>query len=148
MMRKKTKLAQKTVSLWTYLMCSPAACRGEFTNPLYAPSGTGTGDAIVDWGVFKPTDKVYETLNKAHMPHLVDGTAPAAEVPALQAIAETATGVAPEATANGEADTAATETIAVPSDASAPAGITTAASPRPRSRRPRPTRPFPPRARR
>ena len=124
MMRKKTKLANKTVSLWTYMMCSPAACRGEFTNPLYAPSGTGSGDAIMDWGVFKQADKVYERLNRSHMPHLVDGTAPAGEVQALRAIAEKGDS-AP--TSNGEAN--GTEVVNAPSDASAPAGITTAASP-------------------
>ena len=124
MMRKKTKLAKKTVSLWTYMMCSPAACRGEFTNPLYCPSGNGTGDTIIDWGVFKPSEKVYERLDREHMPHLVDSTAPAGEAQALNSITE-----------NGDRDSSATsdgvssgpEVANAPSDASAPAGITTAA---------------------
>ena len=107
-------------------MCSPAACRGDFTNPLYAPAGNGTGDAIVDWGVFKPADRVYEQLNKAHMPHLLDSSAPQGEAQALDSIAEAAATTA--ATANGTADAPAAETVAVPADASAPAGITTAAS--------------------
>ena len=124
MMRKKTKLASKTVSLWTYMMSSPAACRGDFTNPLYAPSGNGSGDAIMDWGVFKPAEHVYERLNRAHMPHLVDSTAPQGEVQALSTVAE---GDGSKASSNG--DHATPETVAAPSDASAPAGIVTAAHP-------------------
>jgi hypothetical protein len=41
MTRKKTKLQHKTQSLWTYLLCSPAAVSGEFTNPLYCSTGKG-----------------------------------------------------------------------------------------------------------
>jgi hypothetical protein len=41
LLRRKNKLREKTVSLWTYFMCSPAAIAGEFTNPLYCKTGKG-----------------------------------------------------------------------------------------------------------
>lgn len=45
MARRKNKLHEKTISIWTYLMCSPAAIAGEFTNQLYCQSGNGAGAA-------------------------------------------------------------------------------------------------------
>ena len=138
-MRKKLKLGEKTVSLWTYMMCSPAACRGEFTNPLYAPSGLGMGDAIGDFGVWKNSAHVYDVLNKPHIPVAVEDGAAGT----LQAIDEKAAAVG----AGGEGETAVEASggavlangaasedgklphyVPAPSDASAPAGMVTAAS--------------------
>jgi hypothetical protein len=43
-------LAQETVSLWTYLLASPAAVAGLFTNAMYAPGGCGDpGDVDEPW---------------------------------------------------------------------------------------------------
>lgn len=42
MVRRKMKMKEKTVSVWTYFMCSPAAVAGDFTNPLYSPNGDGS----------------------------------------------------------------------------------------------------------
>jgi len=42
MARRKSKVTERTVSLWTYLMCSPAAMAGEFTNPCYSKYGNGS----------------------------------------------------------------------------------------------------------
>lgn len=42
MIRRKNKIREKTMSLWTYFMCSPAAIEGVFTNQLYQRSGNGT----------------------------------------------------------------------------------------------------------
>ena len=142
-MRKKLKLADKTVSLWTYMMCSPAACRGEFTNPLYAPNGLGMGDAISEFGVWKNAAHVYDVLNKPHIPQPVptaaDGTS---GTDTLQKIDEKAAAVgaggegdeAKEASAGGvfangaASDDKLPQYVAAPSDASAPAGVVTAAS--------------------
>lgn len=41
MARRKNKLRERTVSLWTYFMCSPAAVAGEFTNQMYIKEGHG-----------------------------------------------------------------------------------------------------------
>ena len=143
MMRRKTKLAQHTVSLWTYFLCSPAACRGDFTNPLYAPNGCGTGPSISDWPVFKPAAAVYAQLNKSHMPHHADAAPPSlAQAAKPQAAAPTA-GTAEDgdaawaaADANGaeqseqkeEKESTGSAVLNAPADASAPAGIVTAAS--------------------
>merc|ERR1740117_119039 len=40
--RAKVGLKDKTFSLWTYLLCSPSAVAGHFTNPLYSPTGDDT----------------------------------------------------------------------------------------------------------
>lgn len=45
-------------------MCSPAACRGEFSNPLYAPNGTGSGVAATDLGLWKKESHVLDCINK------------------------------------------------------------------------------------
>jgi myotubularin-related protein 1/2 len=50
MVRRKNKIREKTVSLWTYFMCSPAAIRGEFTNQLYSRQGNGQPEAIPGGG--------------------------------------------------------------------------------------------------
>ena len=134
-MRKKLRLGDKTVSLWTYMMCSPAACRGEFTNPLYAPNGLGSGDAISEFGVWKDPQRVYDVINKPHIPQTAEEGAGGG----LQKIDEKAAtadaGAEGGATSvNGEqangaaADDGQPHYVAAPSDASAPAGVVTAAS--------------------
>ncbi|GAB5364173.1 hypothetical protein AAMO2058_000946200 [Amorphochlora amoebiformis] len=36
-LRREKKIPKRTVSLWTYLRCSPTALQGRFTNPFYSP---------------------------------------------------------------------------------------------------------------
>ena len=148
-MRKKLRLGEKTVSLWTYMMCSPAGCRGEFTNPLYAPNGLGTGDAISEFGVWKETAHVYNVLNKPHIPQTVPVTEDGASG-TLQKIDEKAAAIgsggegetakdasADSVFANGAAtDDKLPQYVPAPSDASAPAGVVTAASTEAEERKP------------
>jgi hypothetical protein len=39
--REENKGTEKTISVWTYLLGSPAAQRGDWLNPLYSPDGLG-----------------------------------------------------------------------------------------------------------
>ena len=147
--RKKMKLGEKTVSLWTYMMCSPAACRGDFTNPLYAPNGLGTGDAISEMGVWKEAAHVYDVLNKPHIPQPVPAAAEdgvSGTSGGLHKIEEKLEEKAAAVGSGGEGETAKEagadsvfangvanngtlpQYVSAPSDASAPAGVVTAAS--------------------